>query len=91
MLAEVGVQPLHQHALSLANRFRAGLGLPAGDSAIVSLLVDTAAPEAMRSGRVVASVRAGRLRLAFHVSTSEADVDHALEILQPHVLSDSDG
>ena len=32
----VGTQSLHRHALRLANRFRAGIGLEPGDSAIES-------------------------------------------------------
>jgi selenocysteine lyase/cysteine desulfurase len=85
LLAELGAHALHENALSLANRFRAGLGLPAGDSAIVSLAVQDSAQEAMRVGRVVGSMRAGRLRLSFHLSTSEQDVDHAVELLAAHL------
>ncbi|HYP46965.1 MAG TPA: aminotransferase class V-fold PLP-dependent enzyme [Propionibacteriaceae bacterium] len=91
MLADIGVVALHEHAIGLANRFRAGLGLIAGDSAIVSVAVDAGAAEAIHAGRVVAAVRAGRLRLAFHLSTSEADVDHALRVLSPHVLAEHGG
>ena len=86
LLAEVGSGTLHRHALGLAERFRAGVGLEPGTSAIVSLAVDDRAAEAMRTARVVGSVRAGRLRLAFHVSTSEQDVDRAIDVLRPHVL-----
>jgi hypothetical protein len=32
------------------------------------------------------SVRAGRLRLLFHVSTTEQDVDHAIDVLRRHVV-----
>jgi selenocysteine lyase/cysteine desulfurase len=85
MLADVGVQALHDNATRLANRFRAGVGLASGDSAIVALAVDDAAGPAMRSADIVAANRAGRLRLSFHVSTTEADVDHAIEVLRPHV------
>ncbi|HEV2635356.1 MAG TPA: hypothetical protein VGX23_09440 [Actinocrinis sp.] len=35
---------------------------------------------------VAASVRAGRLRLAFHVNNTVEDADRAAEILRPHVL-----
>ena len=87
LLEQVGTAALHRHGVGLADRFRGGLGLPPGSSAIVSLAVDEAAAEVMRDARVVGSVRAGRLRLAFHVSTSEDDVDRALEVLRPHVYS----
>ncbi len=36
LLLEIGIDAIHEHNLRLANRFRAGLGLPPGDSAIVS-------------------------------------------------------
>ncbi len=37
LVEQIGVEAIHGHDLALANRFRAGLGLPAGDSAIVSV------------------------------------------------------
>ena len=37
VLEEVGIETIHEHDLGLANRFRAGLGMPPGDSAIVAL------------------------------------------------------
>jgi selenocysteine lyase/cysteine desulfurase len=86
LLADLGTDALHGHALGLANRFRAGVGLEPGDSAIVSVAVDDRADEAMRNARIMASVRAGRLRLSFHVSTSEQDVDRASDLLRRHVL-----
>ncbi len=87
LLEQLGSPALHRHGVGLANRLLTGLELPASDSAIVSLPVHDAAAEALRKAGVVASVRAGRLRLAFHVSTSEDDVDLALEVLRPHVYS----
>lgn len=90
LLADVGVRALHEHALGLANRFRSGLGLPPGDSAIVSLAVDAEAPEAMAASGVIGAVRAGRTRLSFHISTAERDVDRALEVLASHVERDDD-
>jgi len=53
---------------------------------IVSLAVDDGTPAAMAAARIAGSARAGRLRLSFHISTSEADVDHAIDILRPHIL-----
>jgi hypothetical protein len=61
----------------LANRFRAGIGLEPGDSAIVSLATNGAAADAMAAARIKGSARAGRLRLSFHVSTSDQDADLA--------------
>jgi selenocysteine lyase/cysteine desulfurase len=75
LLTQVGTQPLHRHALGLANRFRAGAGLEPGNSAIVSLAADDGTAAAMAAARIAGSARAGRLRLSFHISTSEADAD----------------
>src|SRR6202012_1315456 len=43
LIEEIGVAAIHDHGVALANRFRAGLGLEAGNSAIVSAEVDDAA------------------------------------------------
>lgn len=40
----------------------------------------------MAAARIAGSTRAGRLRLSFHVSTSEADVIRAAEVLGPHII-----
>ncbi len=85
LLEGVGPAALHAHALELANRFCAGAGLPSTDSAIVSLSASPDATARMEAMGVVASVRAGRLRLAFHVSTTAGDVDRAIEALAGHV------
>jgi selenocysteine lyase/cysteine desulfurase len=87
LLAQVGTQSLHRHAFGLANRFRAAIGLEPGDSAIVSLATDGDAADAMAAARVKASARAGRLRLSFHVSTSDQDADLAADVLRRHVTS----
>jgi hypothetical protein len=87
LLAQVGAQSLHRHALGLANRFRAGIGLEPGDSAIVSLATNGAAADAMAAARITGSARAGRLRLSFHVSTSDQDADLAADVLRRHVTS----
>jgi selenocysteine lyase/cysteine desulfurase len=80
LINRIGVDAIHEHDLRLANRFREGLGLPPGDSAIVSADVPGAAGAFERAG-VLASVRLGRLRASFHVYNTDADVDAALEAL----------
>ena len=84
LLADVGTPALHAHAVGLANAFRAEMGQEPGDSAIVSLSAEdgerTAA--ALRQAQVVASVRAGRLRLGFHLANTPADVLRAAEVLK---------
>lgn len=66
--------------VALANRFLAGLGRPPGRSAIVAVEVPDARQRLARAG-VRAAVRAGQIRVAFHLYTTEADVDLALEAL----------
>ena len=85
LLTGIGPAVLHAHALGLANRFRAGVGLDAGDSAIVSMAADARAGELLQRAGVVASVRAGRLRLAFHLYNTAADTDRAAEAVAGHV------
>jgi selenocysteine lyase/cysteine desulfurase len=80
LLNEIGVQTVHAHDLRLANRFREGLGMPAGDSAIVTSDVPDAAAKLERAG-IMAATRAGRLRASFHLYNTESDVDAALEAL----------
>jgi hypothetical protein len=87
LLAQVGIQSRHRHALSLANRFRAGIGLEPGNSTIVSLATDGAAADAMAAARIKGSARAGRLRLSFHVSTSDQDAGLAADVLRRRVTS----
>jgi selenocysteine lyase/cysteine desulfurase len=87
LLADVGTTALRDHAVGLANRFLAGVDLPAGDSAIVSLAVGPHAAERLADAQVVGSMRAGRLRLSFHVHNTPDDADRAAEALRGHVLS----
>ena len=81
LLTEVGTGALHRHAVGLADRFRAAVGSPTGDSAIVSLATTPDAGRQLHRAGVVGSVRAGRLRLAFHVNNTTADADRAAEAL----------
>ncbi|WP_245667893.1 aminotransferase class V-fold PLP-dependent enzyme [Actinomadura macra] len=91
LLAGVGVAAVHDHDVALARRFQAGLGLPPGDSAIVSVPVPDGTADALRRDGVIASVRAGRLRCSFHLSTTEDDVDRALAALSAHLAVGSGG
>jgi selenocysteine lyase/cysteine desulfurase len=81
VLERVGIDAVHAHDLGLANAFRAGLGLPPGDSAIVSPELGEDAGERLRRAGVMAAGRGGRLRFSFHLSTREADVGRALAAL----------
>ena len=75
----------HTHALGLANRFRAGVDLSPGDSAIVSLATEPDVGALLERAGIVASVRSGRLRLAFHINNSIDDADRAAEALSGQV------
>lgn len=81
LIERIGVKAIHDHDVTLANRFRAGLGMPEGNSAIVTARLPGAA-EALAAAGIRASVRNDLLRVAFHVYSTEADVDRALEALQ---------
>ncbi len=70
----VGVEEIHDHNLALANQLRSRLGLPAGESAIVSLELPSTTNEDLLE-RLRTSVRAGRLRVAFHLYNQLEDVD----------------
>lgn len=80
VVESIGVDAIHAHDVALANRFRAGLGLPAGDSAIVSVDWPDAARRLEEAG-IRAATRAGSLRASFHAYTTESDVDAAVAAL----------
>ena len=80
LLNEIGIEAVHGHNVQLARRFLAGLGLPPPPSAIVSVARPRAA-ERLAAAGVRAASRAGLARLSFHLYTTEADVDRALEAL----------
>jgi len=80
LVAELGVEAIHAHDVELANRFRTGLGLDPGNSAIVTTDVTDAQARLARAG-ILAAVRAGSLRASFHVYNTEHDVDAALDAL----------
>jgi selenocysteine lyase/cysteine desulfurase len=79
-IEEIGVDRIHQHDVELANRFRTGLGLGPGDSAIVFCDVEGAVDKLERAG-IRAAVRGGRLRTSWHVYNTTADVDRTLDVL----------
>jgi selenocysteine lyase/cysteine desulfurase len=81
LLSRVGVPTLQAHALELANRFCSGAGLPASPSAIVAVDAGEDTLRSMEEAQIACSRRAGRMRLSFHVSTTAAHVDRALEVL----------
>jgi selenocysteine lyase/cysteine desulfurase len=81
LLLEVGVDAIHDWNVSLANRFRAGLGLPPSDSAIVSVPPPDGARERLEAARVMYADHGSLLRFSFHLYTSEADVGAAISAM----------
>jgi selenocysteine lyase/cysteine desulfurase len=79
LLGEVGIETIHAHDVGLANRFRAGLGMEPGDSAIVALPVDDGLVAGLRAAEVSVTVREGFIRLSFHLFNTEVDVDRAMD------------
>ena len=76
----IGVERIREHDVALANRFLTGLDLPPGESAIVSVDIPDAERRLEAAG-IRAAVRDGRLRASFHLYTTDADVDAALDAL----------
>lgn len=79
-----GLDPtsVHAHATRLAGAFRERLGLAASESAIVTW-ADPDGDDLARLHRagIVASGRAGRARVAFHLFNDDTDVDDAARAL----------
>ncbi|WP_329458458.1 aminotransferase class V-fold PLP-dependent enzyme [Streptomyces sp. NBC_01497] len=87
LLEEIGAGPVHARVTALAGRFRRGMAraghdvVEAGDSAVVAAPGLGGRQEALSAAGVDASVRAGNLRLSFHLYNTDADADRALEAL----------
>jgi selenocysteine lyase/cysteine desulfurase len=79
VLLDVGVDAIHSHDVALANRFRAGLGLEPGDSAIVSVPPANGALRRLDAAGVMYADHGDLLRFSFHLYTTPEHVDRALE------------
>jgi selenocysteine lyase/cysteine desulfurase len=79
-LASLDRAVVERHSVGLADRLRAELGLPAQNSAIVSLPIDGAADTLAAAG-IRASVRAGAVRVGFHLYNTDDDLDRLLDAL----------
>lgn len=80
LLADIGPEAIGRHDVSLADRVRAALDLPPGDSAILSLDVDGGV-ERLTAAGVRCAGRAGRVRLSFHLYNTIDDADHVADVL----------
>ncbi|UOQ88770.1 aminotransferase class V-fold PLP-dependent enzyme [Agromyces endophyticus] len=90
--ASLDLESVRRHDLGLANAFRERLGLEASDSAIVTWPDETGCDlAALTVAGLVASGRAGRARVAFHLWNDDEDVARAADAVngsrRPLVLS----
>ena len=79
-LAGLDRADVHAHCVGLADTVRTGLGLPPGGSAIVAVTRPDAGPRLAAAG-VTSSVRAGAVRLAFHLYNTADDAARVLDAL----------
>jgi selenocysteine lyase/cysteine desulfurase len=80
-LASLDRAAVERHTVGLANRLRAELSLPQQDSAIVSLPIEGAADRLAAAG-IRAAVRAGAVRVGFHLYNDDNDLDRLLDALR---------
>lgn len=80
-LARLDQHAVHAHCVGLANDLLRGLGLPASNSAIVSLDLPPAATDRLAAAGVRCAMRGGRTRFAFHLYNDSDDVRLALAAL----------
>ena len=71
---------MEAHCVGLANRVCAEIGLLQRDSAIVSLPIADA-EDKLRAAGIRAAVRAGAVRVGFHLYNTEDDVRRLLDAL----------
>ncbi len=74
LVASFDPEAVRAHDVGLADAFLDRLGLPPQGSAIVTVDAPGAA-EALAAAGVRAAVRAGKVRLSFHVYNDESDID----------------
>jgi selenocysteine lyase/cysteine desulfurase len=79
-LASLDRAAVEAHTVGLASRARTELGLPQSDSAIVSIPIADAADK-LRAAGIRASVRAGAVRVGFHLYNTDNDLDRLVDAL----------
>lgn len=82
LLAEVGVAEIGAHNVGLANAFLTAMDQPPSNSAIVSVPADEAAVARLHAAGVRFGMRAGRVRVAFHLYSTTDDVELAVRALR---------
>ena len=81
VIASIGVPAVEAHDMQLARRFCERMGLPEPVSPIVYFESDEGFEPLLRAG-IRASVRAGRMRVSFHMYNTESDVDRTVSALK---------
>ena len=79
-LASLDAGEVEAHCVGLANRLRSELELPQSDSAIVSIPIADAADRLQGTG-IRAAVRAGAVRVGFHLYNTDEDLDRLVDAL----------
>ena len=82
VLAATGAGAIGEHNVALADSFLTALDQPPSNSAIVSVPADGAAVARLTAAGVRFGVRAGRVRVAFHLYSTADDVDMAIGALR---------
>ena len=77
-LASLDRAAVEAHTVGLANRLRTELQLPQQNSAIVSIPTANASEQLERAG-IRASIRAGAVRVGFHLYNTEDDLDRLID------------
>jgi selenocysteine lyase/cysteine desulfurase len=79
-LAALDAAEVEAHCIGLANRLCAEVGLPQSNSAIVSLPTGDVSARLAAAG-IRASVRAGAVRVGFHLYNTDDDLDRLLSVI----------
>ncbi|MFQ5427266.1 MAG: aminotransferase, partial [Gaiellales bacterium] len=84
LIVAIGPKRIAAHDLGLARGFAEQLGLPLPSSPIVRLEVESAAglADSLGEAGISCSVRAGSVRLSFHLYNDEADVERVVDVLR---------
>ncbi len=85
LLEQVGIDALGRHAVAVEAAFAEAADLPPAGRALRALSADAEVPRLLAEHRVAAAERAGRLRVSFHVSTTEEEAALVGRVLRGHV------
>lgn len=87
LLEAVGCDAIQEHTTGLAAELARRLGRPAPGGAILSLPVTSDAPQVLARAGITCAVRAGSLRLSFHLYNTASEVERTAEALDGLVLT----